>query len=229
MGKKVLVRQGDFLAQIAKDHGFHDPATIWNAPENAQLRQDRPDPNVLLPDDEIFIPDKIDKAVAVASGKRTTFQVGAPGTRLRLRVRSPDGLPLVGAICKVVVAQDAEVTGTNDQGVVDRAMPPLEPNVPRPIAGRLDILDPPFELHLAIGALNPDTDIEGQQARLNNLGYFAGFDPVVVGDPKSDDERLAAQQFKWAVEEFQKDVMKIQPTGIMDAATRAALVAEHGS
>src|SRR5262249_26087387 len=138
-----IVRQGDFLAQIAKDHGFHDPLTIWNAPENARLRQLRSDPNVLNPGDEIFIPDKQDKQLAVASGQRTTFQVGAGPRKLRIRVRNIDNDPLVGAICKLVVDGDAVVNGLKSpDALIERDMPPLNPNGPRPLQGRLDLLDP---------------------------------------------------------------------------------------
>lgn len=231
MASRYIVRQGDFLAQIAKDHGFHDAMTIWNAPENARLRQDRRDPNVLTPGDEVFIPDKVDKTSSVASGRRTTFQLGAASTKLRIRVRTIDNEPLVGAICKLVVDGDAVVDGTKSpDGLIERAMPPLNPKGPRPLQGRLDLLDPSFELHLVVAGLNDESDIEGQQARLNNLGYFAGFDKPPEGEPQNDDERAAQQQFKWAVEEFQKDVMNMKkPTGVMDAMTRAALVQEHGS
>jgi hypothetical protein len=48
----------------------------------------------------------------------------------------------------------------------------------------------PTTFHVKIGSLNPETKISGQQARLNNLAYMAGFD---VRD---------LDQLHWAAEEF---------------------------
>ena len=36
-----IVRQGEHLARIARQHGFSDYQTIWDHPENAQLKQKR--------------------------------------------------------------------------------------------------------------------------------------------------------------------------------------------
>src|SRR5437870_2055914 len=91
------------------------------------------------------------------------------------------------------------------------------------------------------GALNPATKLSGQQARLNNLGYFAGF---ALRD---------LEQLLWAAEEFACDhigkPVKTRPaikpappggeddpdvadpndkTGIQDAKIIAKLVAVHG-
>jgi hypothetical protein len=89
---------------------------------------------------------------------------------------------------------------------------------------------------LRIGHLNPNHKLSGQQARLNNLGYFAGFD---VKD---------TDQLWWAVEEFNEDHILLgktkvkkkptiveetddpdEPTGVIDdAAFLAKLLEIHG-
>jgi len=35
------VKQGDYLAKIAKNHGFSDYKTIWAHPQNAELKSKR--------------------------------------------------------------------------------------------------------------------------------------------------------------------------------------------
>ena len=74
-----------------------------------------------------------------------------------------------------------------------------------------------WDVTLHIGCLDTEDTRSGQQARLNNLGYFAGY--------SLDDDK----QFKWAVEEFQCDHIGPKAvTGNCDSSTQAKLVAVHG-
>ena len=47
---------GDTTTKLAFEHGLF-PDTLWNHPDNEDLRSKRDDPNVLYPGDKIFIPD----------------------------------------------------------------------------------------------------------------------------------------------------------------------------
>jgi hypothetical protein len=73
---------------------------------------------------------------------------------------------------------------------------------------------------LGVGFLDPITEPAGQRQRLNNLGYFAGFDA------------RSTAQFKFAVEEFQcdhlKEIGKKKEDGICDEDTRRVLAKVHG-
>ena len=51
MGTEHIVVQGEFLAAIARMHGFL-PDTIWNHPDNSELRSTRKSPNTLFPGDK---------------------------------------------------------------------------------------------------------------------------------------------------------------------------------
>jgi len=48
---------GDSLYTIAKEEGFLNWRSIYDAPENESLRVLRPNPQVLLPGDVVVIPD----------------------------------------------------------------------------------------------------------------------------------------------------------------------------
>lgn len=51
-----VVRHGERLGHIARQHGFYDWQKLWSAPENAALREKRREPQWLRPGDEIVIP-----------------------------------------------------------------------------------------------------------------------------------------------------------------------------
>jgi hypothetical protein len=52
------VSRSDTLFTIARQHGFRSWRGIYEHPNNALLRQRRPDPMVLAPGDAVFVPDK---------------------------------------------------------------------------------------------------------------------------------------------------------------------------
>ena len=71
--KKYIVKQSDCISSIAFKYGFF-PDTIWNDSKNSKLKQDRKDPNVLLPGDEVYIRDKEEKEESCASEERHSFR-----------------------------------------------------------------------------------------------------------------------------------------------------------
>lgn len=58
MAETHTVAQGDTLISIAHQYGFCDWKTIYFDGSNSELREQRPDPMVLAPGDEVHIPDK---------------------------------------------------------------------------------------------------------------------------------------------------------------------------
>lgn len=51
-----IVKKGEYLVLIAKNHGIADWHEIYNHPMNAAFKKKRPDPNLIYPGDELFIP-----------------------------------------------------------------------------------------------------------------------------------------------------------------------------
>ena len=54
---KHIVEPGDCMASIGEQYGFHWE-TLWDLAENADLKKNRKNPNVLFEGDEVTIPDK---------------------------------------------------------------------------------------------------------------------------------------------------------------------------
>jgi hypothetical protein len=89
MGKDHMVQGGEDLGSIAEFSGFRDYRTIWNDPNNAELRQRRRNPNRLFPGDEVFIPAQQQPQQLAETGQQ--HLITAPQTSLQ--APNPDGIP----------------------------------------------------------------------------------------------------------------------------------------
>ena len=78
------VKQGEYLFRIARQYGFRNPDNVWSDPNNAALRDLRPNHNVLFPGDQIFIPLFRKKEVACVTTRVHKFSVDVKNLRLTL-------------------------------------------------------------------------------------------------------------------------------------------------
>jgi Putative peptidoglycan binding domain/LysM domain len=215
MAQIYTVRQGDYLSKISSENGFFDHTIIWNHPNNAELKNKRVNPSVLYPGDQLYIPDKNERVCECPADKTHSFVVEREKLKLRLVLEDQYEKAVSGAQCKVIIgAQDTELT-TDDKGKIELQIP-LEAQT-----GALLIKseDTPYDgelFSLHIGELDPVDTFTGQQARLNNLGYFPG-SSADTNDP----------QFLSAVEEFQCD-HGLTVDGKSGPNTQAKLKQEHG-
>ena len=245
MPKTHVVQQGEHLSGIAARHGFGDWHIIWNAGANAALKALR-DPHILFPGDKIVIPDRALKVEQVATTRVHTFQINLPRLFLRLKIHDVDDKAIADSQCDLGLDEDTPfIEKTDAKGFVEHEILKKELQNGEAVVqkkrkalkkGAPDTIDK-IKYDLKIGSLDPPDKLSGQQARLNNLGYFAGF--------TQDD----LDQFLWAVEEFQCDHVKggkrvkitpeIEPqlkddppekkTGLVkDADTRQKLEKLHG-
>src|SRR5689334_22229736 len=115
MSRKHIVKQGECLSLIARRYGFSKYQTIYQHPDNADLRRKRPNPNVLYPGDVVMIPDRQAAATQHATGSSHRFSVWRAKKVLRLVIRDPDDAPLAHE--PYVLAIDGESrSGTTDAG-----------------------------------------------------------------------------------------------------------------
>src|SRR5712672_2083666 len=97
------VQQGEHLSKLAQQFGLRDYRTIWDDPQNAELKKKRVNPNVLLPGDILFIPPKKEKVETRPTTNIHVFKLNAPKLMLRLVVRDFDNQPLPGTKCELDV------------------------------------------------------------------------------------------------------------------------------
>jgi peptidoglycan hydrolase-like protein with peptidoglycan-binding domain len=232
------VVQGEYLSKIAKDNGFPDYLTIWDHPNNAQLKQQRQNPNVFYPGDHVFIPDKEQRHESGSTEKRHTFVVKKQTLKLRLVLEDVYEKPIAGARCALVVEDRVSQPTTDGTGKIQLEIPLDAQNAMLVVRSN----NTPFQnipIPIKIGRLDPVDKISGQIARLNNLGYFAGdIDQAQQASAATGNgsgrggsgnrvDQASADQFRSAVEEFQCD-HGLKVDGICGPVTQAKLKHAHG-
>ncbi len=214
MAQVHTVQQGECFTVIARKYGFADFRTIYDHPQNAELKRKRPDPNLLYPGDQIVIPDRALKTEDLPTGSSHRFVVTATRRLLRINVEDACGHHVGNEPYQLTVG-GLELTGTTGgSGELEHPIPTDAEQA------RLTIKGHTFELDIAhlnpLTADSPDRGVSGAQGRLLNMGYDVG---AVDGDLGS--------QTRQALEQFQRD-NGLEVSGELDDATRAKLMELHG-
>ena len=236
------VVQGEHLSGIAKAYGFSSYKPIWNHAQNASLKKERQNPNVIFPGDQVFIPDKRMKQELRSTGATHRFLMRTEKLKLRLVLEDLYQKPIDNAKCELRVESDVLLLTTDGKGKIETEI------LPTARTAVLTIKDPRTPINeivipIRIGDMDPVDKESGQKARLNNLGYFAGPLEMKAGAPdpeagpsetgvtspeaKSDAIKESEARFLSAVEEFQCD-HGLTVDGKCGPATQAKLKQVHG-
>src|SRR5262245_59620858 len=241
-----IVKEGDCIDSIAADHGFF-PDTIWNDPGNSDLKQQRKDPNVLLPGDKVVIPEKQVKEVYKADRNRHRFKRKGVPAKLRLRFLKPkepeppkEEPPSDSSSadeshyteytespkppemeprknCPYVLYVEGQIA---DQGNTDGDGKVEIPIPPHARDGKI-VFNPgkPDEevVPLNLSGMDPTDSITGGRKRLNNLGYRC-----------SEDGKEMTPDLKEALMRFQQD-HSLEAKGEFNKPTQDKLKELHGS
>jgi len=210
MAEDYVVKEGDCLTNIADKYGFFVD-TLWSHAANAELKEKRKRPDVLLAGDVVHIPDKTVKEETVSIGGHHRFlKKGIPAkVKLRITYRSkPDA-----QVPWVVVVDGRTQKGTTDSdGILEFAIPPA--------AKVADVRVGPPErekkFQLQLGVIDPIEELSGVRSRLENLGFPCG---------SEDDGADGAT--KEAILLFQKSFGHPEPSGELDERTRQELKSLH--
>ncbi|MFN0130961.1 MAG: peptidoglycan-binding protein [Phycisphaerales bacterium] len=175
------VVQGDWLSKIAARFGLPSWKTIYYAPENGPFRSKRPDPNLIFPGDEVWIPEpKIEPDPGDTEKKHRFKLKPRPPEMLRILVRRETGEPYADRKFKIMVwDQNTQVLLEKEGQVPGDGI--MEQQIPvEAAAGRYmlwpnqDATGTPLAWRLKIGHLDPVETVSGVQARLDNTGFHAG-------------------------------------------------------
>jgi N-acetylmuramoyl-L-alanine amidase len=205
-----VVQQGDCMSSIAYENGF-SWETLWNHADNAQLKQKRKNPNVLLEGDLLTIPPLTLKQVAGATEKRHRFKRKGVPEKLRIKLLDEFDQPRANLDYIIVIDGDSRRGKTNGGGELIERIPPGARE------GKLILGEDQAEkINLNLGSLDPVSAMSGVKARLANLGFYRG---AIDGTL----DKAALQ----ALRDFQTK-QGLQVTGAADDATRQKLLEVHG-
>src|SRR3954467_13683162 len=117
------VKQGETLIALAVKNGLESWEDIVDAPENADLKTNRPDPGILLAGDKGFIPNRVMRHEASAVDAKHPFKITRPKAWLRLAVKDANGAALAGK--KYELSVDSVITkgSVPAGGIIERAVP----------------------------------------------------------------------------------------------------------
>jgi N-acetylmuramoyl-L-alanine amidase len=216
MGETYVVVEGDCLASIAAANGFSDWRTIYNASENADFRQLRPNPNVIFPGDEIVIPTKQPGGQSCGTSQVHRFVVKLPKARLRVKVADDRALKYELAVGEATFRGKAGQGAVIEQPVAPDATTGTLKVYPESFASADDAGDQAVTIQLQLGGLDPADTWSGAQARLSALGYY-------YGDVNGTTDDATVGALAW----FQQD-SSIDITGELDDNTQQALIGAFG-
>ena len=202
------VQQGEWIGSIAKTYGFYDWHRIHDHPQNADLKQLRPDPHLLYPDDQVFVPDIEPDPFAGATDQTHNFVLKTLTTKLIVIAKDESDQPIASKPYKLTIDKKNYDGTTDADGKLQHDIP-LDAQ-----SGALDIEG--FHYDVLVSHMDPLDTILGVQKRLTNLGYDCS--PL---DGTINDATIAA------ISRFQQE-MKLPDTGELDNTTRDKLKEKHG-
>ena len=209
------VRAGECMNIVADRFGFFSK-TLWNHPKNSRLKSERKDPNILLPGDRVFIPEKSPREEVAATEQRQRFRRKGVPSRMKIRLQQC-GTAEPYANRRYILDVDGKLSdGTVDgDGNVDLPIPPGT----RKAVLTVGEGESKETFALEFGALDPPDSIRGAQQRLRNLGFLSG-EPEEKWSPASESAlfRFQAQHVVTGDEE---------PSGVFDEKTKEKLKALH--
>lgn len=212
MSEPYEVEAGEHLASIAARNGVVDPIALHDAPENAEFKKLRPDPGVLAPGDELFLPEVETKSVQCKPGSDNVFIYDVPSISVRLQFVDEEGEPRPGLHALFRLGEIPETTETDDNGMLELDLPATFEDFECKFDGG--------KLRLRIGDLDPVSTSRGRLTRLQNLGYLPA--------PLPEDTETLAYAVRLAVEEFMVDY-GLTPKPKLDDAGCERLLEVHGS
>lgn len=205
-----VVKQGDYLTQLAHDLGF-DKDAVWNDDKNADLRASRPNPEMLYPGDVVYLPDQSPTPSPMAQGTENGYAADVPTVKVTVTFSNED--PAQSLANEAYEVDGLPVTsGTTDgNGEASFDVPVIVRDFTVTFTAK------EYAFHILVGSVDPPTEESGLRFRLANLGFYRRV---------ADDED--ADALAGAISDFQK-ANSITVTGAIDDATRDAIVAAHDS
>ena len=206
-----VVKQGDCMNSIAYRYGFFWE-TLWDLSENSELKRAREDPNVLLADDRVTIPELRRKEEPGATEEHHRFRRKGIPPKLRMQVCQL-GEPRAGAKFRLVIDREEQDGMLDNEGRFEVYIRP-DATYAKLYVGEEEDED---EYDLRLAHLDPVDTLRGAEQRLENMGFAVG-----------NTDGAMDEQTRSALRNYQGS-KEIEVTGKLDQATMDQLKQDHGS
>lgn len=213
---EYTVELGDGMNAIADATG-HFWKTIWDDPENAELKEARGNPETLLPGDKITIPALRSKQESRPVDQTHRFKRKGVPVKIEFKVATQGGKTFAGKDYSLRIGKRVYEGVTDDEGRLEHWVTPSSSTGELTVALDTDGFPETGRWSLNVGGLPPADTALGLQTRLKNLGYDCGALDGVMGDGA----RAALAKFQTA--------QNLEATGVADATTIQRLSDTHGA
>ena len=210
-----VVKKGECLSSIADAYGLPKWQLIYEHPNNTAFKAKRPNPNLIYPGDELYIPDVTPNVARVPTDRRHIFVAEFAPTFLNIRVQDIDDSPFPNAPFELEAGSLKLDGSTDEDGWIHSRIPAWAEIGTLRVWPNPDDTETVIEWEMRLGHLDPIETVSGLKGRLNNLGYDCG----EVNEEEDD-------RYTSAVMQFQTD-NELLVDGIVGPQTRGALLKLH--
>lgn len=181
-----IIQQGDCVLSVSAATGRYW-RSVWNHPDNEDLKSKRKNPGVLLPGDVLVLPELEKREESAPTEQKHKYRVKGRLVELRVRVWNIDGprkneafhVEIEGKVLK------GESAKTDDDGLAICRVPAQTTFAVLVVGKDKDR----YELH--VGRMDPIDEVTGVHGRLENMGYETGG----VETAFDDQSRIASAEF----------------------------------
>lgn len=183
MGKYHTVSQGECFSSLAHQYGFENHRAIFDHPQNEELKNARQNPNILYPNDVVYIPETDLKEYDGATDQKHTFILMREKVIFRIAVKDENDKPFANTRYELHIEKEVFEGETDGEGKIAQE---IKANA-RGGKILLYIKDSDGNetvgfIPLELGNLDPVHEISGVQKRLNNLGFECGNADGILGE-----------------------------------------------
>ncbi|WP_437840547.1 peptidoglycan-binding domain-containing protein [Sorangium sp. So ce1153] len=176
MSKRHRVGVGECISSIALRYGLR-PEALWDHPDNAELKRQRPNMFQLVPGDEIAIPAIRVREEKAVTGRRHTYRRRGVPERLRVQLKDDEARPRAGIPYRIDIDGSLLDGATDGEGRIEHWIAPDA----RLALLTLDAPEGPEEYEIQLGRQRPAADDPRIIACLRDLGLLgSGEDPPSV-------------------------------------------------
>jgi len=165
MTKVHLVSQGETLSTIARLYGFSQWETLWS--ENAKLRERRSNPHLLLPGDEVEIPERTVRSETAGTELKHLFRAKSSDLELEIILKDLAGEAVADVAYVLEIGEHSYEGRTDNEGSISQPVTDADATATLilKLGGADEAKKNELRIPLEIGSLDPVDTLSGFDQR----------------------------------------------------------------